>query len=117
MLDRLMMLVGEIRGYGCEELDNHKVVKKKVWALHSKWCNWNIVDTWHAKSWSKWEEKAWWAASQVWCHVDKQSTSNKAKDNKQSSNSQPKEMKQVQQNDESSSSLSEDEDDGLISRR
>jgi hypothetical protein len=30
MLDRLMMLVGEIRGYGCEELDNHKVVKKKV---------------------------------------------------------------------------------------
>ena len=27
MFDRLMTLVGKIRGYGCEELDDHKVVK------------------------------------------------------------------------------------------
>jgi hypothetical protein len=27
MFDRLMTLVGEIRGYGCDELDDHKVVK------------------------------------------------------------------------------------------
>ena len=27
MFDRLMTLVGKIRGYGCDELDEHKVVK------------------------------------------------------------------------------------------
>ena len=27
IFDRLMTLVGKIRGYGCDELDNHKVVK------------------------------------------------------------------------------------------
>jgi hypothetical protein len=27
MFDRLMAMVGKIRGYGCEELDDHKVVK------------------------------------------------------------------------------------------
>ena len=27
MFDRLMTMVGEIRGYGCDELDDHKVVK------------------------------------------------------------------------------------------
>ena len=27
MFDRLMMMVGKIRGYGCDELDDHKVVK------------------------------------------------------------------------------------------
>ena len=27
MFDRLMTLVGKIRGYGCDELDDHKVVK------------------------------------------------------------------------------------------
>jgi hypothetical protein len=27
MFDRLMTMVGKIRGYGCDELDDHKVVK------------------------------------------------------------------------------------------
>jgi hypothetical protein len=27
MFDRLMTMVGKIRGYGCDELDEHKVVK------------------------------------------------------------------------------------------
>jgi hypothetical protein len=27
MFDRLMTIVGKIRGYGCDELDYHKVVK------------------------------------------------------------------------------------------
>ena len=27
MFDRLMMMVGKIRGYSCDELDDHKVVK------------------------------------------------------------------------------------------
>jgi hypothetical protein len=27
MFDRLMTIVGKIRGYGCDELDDHKVVK------------------------------------------------------------------------------------------
>ena len=27
MFDRLMTMVGKIRGYGCGELDDHKVVK------------------------------------------------------------------------------------------
>jgi hypothetical protein len=36
MFDGLMMLVGEIRGYGCEELDNHKVVKIMLEAYSHK---------------------------------------------------------------------------------
>jgi hypothetical protein len=27
MFDRLMTMMGKIRGYGCDELDDHKVVK------------------------------------------------------------------------------------------
>ena len=27
MFDRLMTMVGKIRGYGCDELDDHQVVK------------------------------------------------------------------------------------------
>ena len=27
MFDRLMTMVGKIRGYGCDKLDDHKVVK------------------------------------------------------------------------------------------
>jgi hypothetical protein len=27
MFDRLMTTVGKIRGYGCDELDDHKVIK------------------------------------------------------------------------------------------
>jgi hypothetical protein len=36
MFDRLMMLVGKIRGYGCEELDDHKVVKIMLEAYSSR---------------------------------------------------------------------------------
>jgi hypothetical protein len=43
---------------------------------------------------------------------NKQGTSSKAKGSKQASTSQPKETKQVQQNNDISSSSSEDEDDG-----
>ena len=27
MFDRLMTMVGKIRGYGCDKLDDHKVIK------------------------------------------------------------------------------------------
>ena len=36
MFDRLMTMVGKIRGYGCDELDDHKVVKIMIEAYSSK---------------------------------------------------------------------------------
>ena len=34
MFDRLMTMVGKIRGYGCDELDDHKVVKFMLELIH-----------------------------------------------------------------------------------
>ena len=36
MFDRLMTMVGKIRGYGCDELDDHKVVKIMLEAYSSR---------------------------------------------------------------------------------
>ena len=36
MFDRLMTMVGKIRGYGCDELDDHKVMKIKLEAYSSR---------------------------------------------------------------------------------
>ena len=34
MFDRLMTMVGKIRGYGCDELDDHKVVMIMLKLIH-----------------------------------------------------------------------------------
>jgi len=36
MFDRLMVLVGKIRGYGSDELDDHKVVKIMLEAFYQE---------------------------------------------------------------------------------
>jgi hypothetical protein len=143
MFDRLMTLVGKIRCYGCDELDDHKVVKVMLEVYSPR----NEIVVTLIKDKNKFEhftlndvlgrllafdmqreeanEKR--KLGELQAKLDgmkikevslkankssKQGTSSKAMGSKQASTSQPKETKQVQQNNDTSSSSSEDKDDG-----
>ena len=43
MFDRLMTMVGKIRGYDCDKLDDHKVVKIMLEAYSPKWSSHKYV--------------------------------------------------------------------------
>jgi hypothetical protein len=143
MFDRLMTLVGKIRGYGCDELDDHMVVKVVLEAYSPR--NETVVTLIRDKKkfehftpnvvfgrlltfdMQREEANERRKLSELQAKLDgmkieevalkankssKQGTSSKAKGNKQASTSQPKETKQVQQDNDTSSSSSEDEDHG-----
>jgi hypothetical protein len=143
MFDRLMTLVGKIRGYGGDELDDHKVVKVMLEAYSPR--NETVVTLIRDKKrlehftpndvlerlltfdMQREEANEKKKLGELQAKLDgmkikdvalkankssKQGTSNKVKGNKQASTSKPKEVKQVQEQEETASSSSEDESDG-----
>jgi hypothetical protein len=143
MFDRLMTLVGKIRGYGGNELDDYKVVKIMLEAYSSR--NETVVPLIRDKKkfehftpndvlgriltfdMQREEANERRRLSELQAKLDgmkikdvalkankssKQGTSNKAKGSKQASTRKPKSIKQVQQQEETTSSSSESESEG-----
>jgi hypothetical protein len=143
MFDRLMVLVGKIRGYGGDELDDHKVVKIMLEAYSPR--NETVVTLIRDKKkfehftpndvlgrlltfdMQREEANKRRRLGELQAKLDgmkikdvalkankpsKPSISNKNKGSKQPSTSKPKEVKQVQEFEGTTSSSSEDESDG-----